>query len=131
MKSIFTIIVCLISLIASAGVYDTLGFKVNVPKISKVDDRAVVIEITFDSSNQKLKPRTSQRNIKPGTLANMSDKKIIVQIRSYNNVESNGRFNNDDKLPRTSISEVELFTLTAGSCRVVSSNKELKKKLTG
>ena len=62
MKIILVFIVCFCALTASAGVCDTLGFKVNVPKISRTEDRAVGIEITFDSTKTK-KPTDTKVDI--------------------------------------------------------------------
>jgi hypothetical protein len=80
MKIILIIIICFISLSASALVYDTLGFKVNVPKISKADDKAVGIQITFDTVNKKLALKNTQRKIKRAARENELIDKLIAQV---------------------------------------------------
>ena len=79
MKIVLIIIICFISLSANAMVYDTLGFKVNVPKISKADDKAVGIQITFDTVDKKSAPKNTQRNIKRATAENELIDKLIAQ----------------------------------------------------
>ena len=79
MKIVLIIFICFMSLSAGALVYDTLGFKVNVPKISKADDKAVGIQITFDTVDKKSAPKNTQRNIKRATAENELIDKLIAQ----------------------------------------------------
>jgi hypothetical protein len=108
MKAILIIIICFVSLFASAGVYDTLGFKVNVPKISKADDKIVGIHITFDTINKKLAPKISQNNIARIPGESISIDKLVVQMTDYS-----------------------LFGNTAYYISVSCGKKRLQKKLTG
>jgi hypothetical protein len=62
MKSILVFTILLFSLTSIAGVCDTLGFKVNVPKISKTDDRAVGIKITFDTTKENKTQKITIKN---------------------------------------------------------------------
>jgi TonB-dependent SusC/RagA subfamily outer membrane receptor len=77
MKIILMLIMTLFSLTSTAGVCDTLGFKVNVPKISKADDRVVGIKITFDSSGRKLQSEIHQKHNQIASLGDISVEKPI------------------------------------------------------
>ena len=138
MKIVLVFIVCFCALTASAGVCDTLGFKVNVPKISKMEDKVVGINISFDTCHKKIEREVQQRNLFFNHITS-EDSQITIELPNQKPDNTTIQFYTisgqlifqQQVNSESAFQKIQLPKMAAGIYQVVALDKQFQKKLAG